>query len=123
MAEPVGRLFSDEADVVQEIVRYLWIVPIGYAAFGILSVTEETLNAIGKPVIASVQTLVYMFVFYIPLGIAGAQVQAFTGLLWGLTAADVLGGLVGLGLARMMCRRGEEACLEGQADLAEVPVG
>ncbi|MCZ6634972.1 MAG: MATE family efflux transporter [bacterium] len=123
VAEPAARLFSNEAGVIKEIVRYLWIMPIGYAAFGILSVTEETLNAIGKPVIAFVQALVYMFVFYVPLGIAGAQMQAFTGLLWGLTAAEVLGGLVGLGLVRMMCRRGERACLEGKADLAEVPAG
>ena len=111
-AEPVAQVFSDDADVVKEIVRYLWIVPIGYATVGILSVTEETLNAIGKPIIAALQTLVYMFAFYIPLGFAGAQMHAFTGLLWGLTAADVLGGFVGLWLARTMCRRGEHACLE-----------
>ncbi len=110
-AEPVARVFSDDADVVKEIVGYLWIVPIGYATVGILSVTEETLNAIGKPIIAAVQTLVYMFAFYIPLGFAGARMHAFTGLLWGLTAADVLGGIVGLWLARTMCRRGEHACL------------
>ena len=56
-AEPVARVFSDDADVVKEIVGYLWIDPIGYATVAILNVTEETLNAIGKPIIAAVQTL------------------------------------------------------------------
>ena len=41
--------------------------------------------------------------------------HAFTGLLWGLPAANVLGGFVGLWLARTMCMRGERACLTGKA--------
>ena len=110
VAEPVAGLFSRDAAVVREIVRYLWIIPFGFGMVGILSVTEETLNAIGKPIFASLQTLLHMFVFYIPLAFFGAHQWAIAGLLTGLATADVLGGLVGLGLARWMCLRGERAC-------------
>ncbi len=105
--EWVATLFSEDQAVITEIVRYLWIVPLGYATVGILSVTEETLNAIGKPIFAAVQTLVHMFLVYIPLGFIGSFQWGLTGLLGGLTLADSLGGLVGMGLARWMCLRGE----------------
>ncbi len=72
-AEPVAGLFSDQPGVVREIVLYLWILPIGYGMFGIFNVTEETLNAIGKPIVASIQTLVHMFIFYIPFALLGAH--------------------------------------------------
>ena len=122
-AEPIARLFSHEAEVVREIVRYLWIMPIGYAALGILSVIEETLNAIGKPVIASVQTLVYTFGFYLPLGVLGSNLHALTGLLSGLAAADLLGGLVGMVLVRWICLKGERICRIRNAESSTIPAG
>ncbi len=122
-AEPIARLFSDETGVIREIVRYLWIMPIGYATVGILNVTEETLNAIGKPVIASVQTLVYMFGFYLPFGMLGSHLHALTGLLSGLAAADVLGGMVGMMLVRWMCKRGERMCQIRDAGSATATAG
>ncbi|NKB65770.1 MAG: MATE family efflux transporter [Candidatus Latescibacteria bacterium] len=110
VAEPVAALFSQDQAVIREIVRYLWIIPFGFAMVGILNITEETLNAIGKPIFASLQTLLHMFLFFIPLAFIGASQWAVGGLLGGLVVADVLGGLVGLGLARWMCARGERAC-------------
>jgi Na+-driven multidrug efflux pump len=111
VANPVASLFSTEPEVVTEIVRYLWIIPIGYALVGIFSVTEETLNAIGKPIIATVSTLIHMFAFYVPFAFAGSYFYGIVGLLAGLALADILGGLVGLSLSRLMCRRGEKDCL------------
>ena len=109
-ANQVASIFSEEPDVVTEIVRYLWIIPVGYALVGIFSVTEETLNAIGKPIIATVSTLIHMFALYVPLAFAGSYFYGVVGLLAGLAIADTLGGLVGLSLSRLMCRRGEREC-------------
>ena len=117
-AQPIASLFSNDADVTREIVRYLWIIPFGYATVGILSVTEETLNAIGKPVMASVQTLAHMFVFTIPFSVVGAHLHAITGLLSGLAAADILGGVVGVILTRWMCLKGERMCRLRDAETA-----
>ena len=105
-AEPIARVFSLDSDILAEIVRYLWILPFGYFGVGLLRVTEETLNAIGRPIMASVQTLVHMFGLYIPLAFAGAHMMAIHGLLSGLAAADALGGSIGFGMAWWMCRRG-----------------
>ena len=107
VAEPVGRIFSDQPEVVREVVLYLWIVPFGYGAMGLFSVNEDTLNAIGKPVISSVQTLVHMFGMYIPLAFAGSHWMQWKGLLAGVAVADVLAGVFGIILVRWMCRRCE----------------
>lgn len=123
MAEPIARLFSNDPDVIREIVRYLWIIPFGYATVGILSVTEETLNAIGKPVMASVQTLAHTFVFTIPFSVVGAHLHAITGLLSGLAAADILGGVVGVILTRWMCLKGELMCRLRDAETAAEAAG
>ena len=105
-AEPVAKVFSQDSDVLVEMVRYLWILPFGYFGVGLIRVTEETLNAIGRPILASVQTLIHMFGFYIPLAFIGANIMAMDGLLGGLAIADAIGGGIGLSMAWWMCRRG-----------------
>jgi putative MATE family efflux protein len=107
-ARPLAGLFSEDPEVVREIVRFLWIIPAGFALVGILSVTEETLNAIGKPLFATLQTLVHMFVIYVPFAFAGSMWLSITGLLAGLAAADILGGCFGLLLVRSICSRDEQ---------------
>ena len=106
VADSVAAVFSTEPGVLQEIMRYLWIMPFGYALYGVLNVSEETLNAVGRPMVAALQTLIHMFVFYAPLALLGAYQLGFAGLLWGVTAANLLGGDVAYGLSQFVCLRG-----------------
>ena len=101
--KPVASVFSTEPGVLQEILRYLWIMPFGYALFGVLNVSEETLNAVGRPMVAALQTLIHMFVFYAPLALLGAYLLGFAGLLYGVTAANLLGGAVAYVLSQFVC--------------------
>ena len=103
--DPIARIFSLEPDVVVEVTRYLWIIPFGYLGVGIFNVTEETLNAIGRPVMASIQTIIHMFMLYIPLAFIGSNYLSMDGLLMGLVSADLLGGFIGVLIAWWMCRR------------------
>ena len=105
VGEPVARIFSDEPRVVADILLYLRIIPVGFALVGVFSVNEETLNAIGQPVTASLMTVVQMFVLFVPLAYAGSELLQFTGLLMGSTTADIVAGLVGMAMVRWMCRR------------------
>ena len=106
VAESVATVFSTEPGVLEEIMRYLWIMPFGYALYGVLNVSEETLNAVGRPLVAALQTLIHMFVFYAPLALLGAYLLGFAGLLWGVTVANLLGGAVAYGLSQFICLRG-----------------
>ena len=105
--EPLARIFSDEPPVVADILNYLRIIPVGFALVGVFSVNEETLNAIGQPVTATVMTVMQMFLLIVPLAYVGSHFLQYTGLLVGTTAADIIAGLVGLGMVRWMCRRCE----------------
>ena len=78
-------------------------MPFGYALFGVLNVSEETLNAVGRPMVAALQTLIHMFVFYAPLALLGAYLLGFVGLLYGVTAANLLGGAAAYVLSQFVC--------------------
>ena len=108
-AAPIARLFSEDPAVVNQIQHYLHIVPFGYALVGVFQVAEDVLNTIGRPFVSAFQTFIYMFLFYIPLGYLGGIQGDFTGLLWGLVAADVLAGILGLTLMWRLCRPPAEA--------------
>ena len=103
LGAPIAGLFSESKETVAEIVRYLSIIPIGYALVGVFDVTEETLNAIGRPLLALVQTIVHVFVFSIPLALLGSHFLELSGLLYGLVGADVLGGILGVGMVARCC--------------------
>jgi len=106
-ARSLAMLFSDSEDVVDRIVTYLWVIPIGSGMVGALLVAEETLNAIGKPIAASAQTAIHTFALYGPLAFLGSHVGGLVGLLAGIAAADILGGSVSMQIVRRLCGRRE----------------
>ena len=103
-APRIAVIFSTDPEVVSEIVRYLRIVPFGYALVGVFNVTEETLNAVGRPVLASAQTFVHTFALAIPLAVYGGKIGGLDGLLMGLVAADWGGALFGVAASIWSCR-------------------
>ena len=105
----VAAVFGTNPQLTQELVRYLWIMPIGYALYGVLNVSEETLNAIGRPLVAAGQTIIHMFALYAPLALAGAYYGQMQGLLWGVAMANVFGGVIAYWLSHSICQRGERA--------------
>lgn len=102
--EDVAVLFSEDPTVAREIAHFLSIIPIGYAMVGVMSVTEETLNSVGRPVLASVQTLIYSFAMSIPLVLLGGAQYGLTGMFYGIAIADLGGGLFGIATTAWSCR-------------------
>ena len=105
IAEPIARLFNDDTTVVKEITLFLLIIPIGYCMAGVFQVAEDVLNAIGRPMVSAVQTTIYMFLLYVPLGYAGSEWMGLRGLLLGLVVADILAGFMGVGLMYVHANR------------------
>lgn len=102
----VASIFSEDEVVLGEIVGYLMIIPLGYAMVGVMSVNEEALNSVGRPVLASVQTLIHSAIFVIPLALLGGQYFGLSGMLYGLAIADWGGGLFGIAVTAWSCRAG-----------------
>ena len=71
---------------------------------------EETLNAIGRPAVATVLTAIHMFLLYAPLAYAGTWLGQMTGLLTGVTAADIVASFVGVLVVHRLCHRREATC-------------
>ncbi|MBT4098705.1 MAG: MATE family efflux transporter [Gemmatimonadetes bacterium] len=112
----IATIFGTDPELTRELVQYLWIMPIGYALYGVLNVSEETLNAVGRPMLAAGQTVIHMFALYAPLALAGAWWGQMTGLLWGVAVANALGGLIAYGLSVAACSR--QVTVSPPADLA-----
>ena len=110
-AESIAVHFSTEVEVVTRIVQYLWIVPLGFGMMGVFLMTEETLNAIGRPAVATLTTAIHMFLLFAPLAYMGTRWWQMTGLFSGVAAADILAGFVGVITVHRLCRQKESTCI------------
>ena len=123
-AKPLGRLFSDQAEVVGYIALYLYVIPIGYGLRGICQLTGAVLNAVNRPLRSLAINVVRMCVLYVPLAFCGSIVfrhlggldwYGYLGLLSGMTAANIFGGILSI-----LVLRASLATLEGPFEPAVV---
>lgn len=96
IAAPIARLFSQDPDVVDGIINYLWIVPVGYGLQGISLLVSASFNAVNRPLAAASLSLIRMFVLYIPLAYFGGQLFGLRGLFAGISLANVIAGIIAL---------------------------
>ena len=96
LAEPIARIFNSNAEVIETVKLFLWIVPAGYGLQGILSVVNSNLNTINKPLQASIIIVIQMLVIGLPLIFLGKQLFQVPGIFMGLATTYVLGGLISL---------------------------
>ena len=94
IASWLTSLFNDNPEVIQIATRYLWFVPISYAAAGIIFVVSSTFNALGKPIPSMVMTVSRMVVLYIPLAYLGSKLFGINGI---FAAACIANLAVGIG--------------------------
>ena len=95
-AGPIARLFSDKPDVVENIVLFLRIVPIGYGLAGVAILTGADMNGINRPLHSALLGAVRMLALQIPLAALGAQLWGLTGVFLGIALANVLAGIAAL---------------------------
>ncbi len=93
IARPLASLFNSNPAVIDLIVLYLRIVPIGYALQGVLQLSNDTLNVLNKPLHASALMVVQMFALYIPLALLGSSLMGVAGIFVAAATANVLAGL------------------------------
>jgi len=89
---PIARFFTKDPDIVAPLVLYLVIVCIGHAGQHICAHTTFMMNAAGKPISASVISVMRTFAFVIPCGWVGSMYGGYKGLLWGVAIGQLLSG-------------------------------
>jgi Na+-driven multidrug efflux pump len=94
MAKPIARLFSAEEEVIEYIVLYLSIVPLGYAFRSVSDIVVNVLNVLRKPLLSASLVFGQMIVLIIPLVYLGAQIWEVKGVFAGLVIANFCIGII-----------------------------
>jgi len=104
LAEFIAKLFSAEEEVIQYIVLYLSIVPIGYAFRSVSDLIVNVLNVIRKPLHSAGIVIVQMLFFIVPLVYLGSYFFGVRGIFWGIVIANVMSGIIAFFTIRYQLR-------------------
>lgn len=96
----LATIFAQDAVVLDKIVSYLMIMPVGYAGMGIVLCANSALNALQKTSVSMLLNLVRLSVFYVPLAWFGGYFYGFEGLLLGASAGNLIAGIIVWGLIK-----------------------
>lgn len=96
----LATIFSQDPVVLDKIVSYLMIMPVGYAGMGIVLCANSALNALQKTSVSMLLNLVRLSIFYVPLAWVGGHFYGFEGLLLGASAGNLMAGFIVWGLIK-----------------------
>ena len=85
----IAAAFAKEREVAELITLFLMIVPLGYGMQGVIILTNSSLNAMHRPMSALVLSVIRLFVFFVPVSVAGSLLFDLKGLFWGTVVANV----------------------------------
>lgn len=85
----IAVAFANEKEVSVLIQLFLMIVPLGYGMQGIIILTNSSLNAMHRPMSALVLSIIRLFVFFVPISVAGSMLFGLKGLFIGNVIANV----------------------------------
>ncbi|XOV86673.1 MAG: MATE family efflux transporter [Pseudomonadota bacterium] len=91
----LAALFDDNPDVVATASLYLLIVPVSYGAWGMLMMSSAIFNSLGKPISATVMSVVRMLVLYVPLAFLGRELFGLPGIFAAACASNLIMGVTG----------------------------
>lgn len=94
IARPLANLFSTEPEVIENIVLYLHIVPIGYATRGIFDIVANVLNVLRQPLYSAGLIFMQMILLIVPLIYLGSYLWGIKGIFFGLVAANIIAGTI-----------------------------
>ena len=93
-ARPLANLFSTEPEVIENIILYLHIVPIGYATRGVFDIVANVLNVLRQPLYSAGLIFMQMIVLIVPLIYLGSYLWGIRGIFFGLVAANIIAGTI-----------------------------
>jgi putative MATE family efflux protein len=95
LAEPLTGLFS-EAGAIQDVaVRYLWIVPLSYGAYGLVMSINAAFNGMGTPMPGVYISTLRVIVVFLPLAFLGRALFDLPGIFAASAMSNLTLGLVG----------------------------
>lgn len=86
----IASIFAKEQKVADIIVLFMWVLPLGYGLQGIVILTNSSFNALHKPLIALMLSIVRLFVCYVPLAYLGSSLYGLHGFFIGALLGNLL---------------------------------
>ena len=74
---------------------FLLIVPVSYGAWGVLMMSSAIFNSLGRPVSATIMSIVRMLVIYVPLAWPGKSLFGLPGIFGAACVSNLSMGLIG----------------------------
>nr|WP_252010190.1 MATE family efflux transporter [Ferrimonas sp. SCSIO 43195] len=90
----IGDAFGQDKAVAEIIVLLVTILPLAYGAQGVVILSNSSLNALHKPMLALGLNLVRLFVMYLPLAFIGGKIAGLTGVFVGAAIANLITGVI-----------------------------
>lgn len=88
--DSVAAFFSDSAEVIELIVLWLLIVPLGFGFQALTFLTASCFNALHQPMQAMLISVMRLFVFSLPLAWLSASLWGLQGMFVSLVVANML---------------------------------
>ncbi len=92
----IASRFSDNPEVISFVATYMRIVPISYAAAGIIAISSSTFNALAMPMKSALLSIGREFFFYVPLAVIGSQFFGLNAIFAAACLANLFFGLVAM---------------------------
>jgi len=86
----IADVFAKEQAVADVIKLFIWILPLGYGLQGIIILTNSSFNALHKPMVALMLSIIRLFVCYVPLAYLGSVYYGLTGFFVGALLGNVV---------------------------------
>ncbi len=93
-ARPLASLFSSDGGVIAVTSLYFRIVPLVYGMQGIFNISSMILNALNKPIHATLLSILQMFILYVPLAILGKKILGTAGVFLAIVISYTASGLL-----------------------------
>ena len=86
----IAEMFSSDKEVAEIIILFMWILPLSYGFLGVIILTNSSFNALHKPFIALVLSILRLFVCYLPFAYVGSFFWGLQGLFIGASIGNVV---------------------------------
>jgi putative MATE family efflux protein len=101
----IADVFSKEQAVADIIKLFIWILPLGYGFQGVIILTNSSFNALHKPMVALVLSVIRLFICYVPLAYIGSFWFGIQGFFMGALLGNVVMAAISYGLFNKQCKK------------------
>lgn len=95
-APQIAGIFTKDADVIEKIIPYFFIVPVTIFAYGFVFISAAGFNALGRPIYGLIYTIIRSLILYVGFIYVGVQMAGLTGAYIGMAIANLISGFIAI---------------------------